>query len=304
MLLLGISTRCAPARKPACFWGLSLTKGFRGVCRVHRHPRVVCILRCCVLHASHTIQTSCSLLPCSLAPLLPVLTKLALVRPCNPKLPTHIERCTHSGKHLAACRLLCLQAGRGRRGVPLVESERERGQQERSARERQAQPARLPARRRQLKLLHKARVAANAHNQKLSPLRPFEHTYTLTRFLPKYHILQRLIEKKLPVMSTFSGDPSGVQELSNSPNFHNTQPRSREERLAAQSREKLEKSLLKARRGCFHRYEEQGNPVVPQPTSPMYSDEANRFRRDVAGEMRQHKVEAFERQQVRVRAAI
>ena len=51
--------------------------------------------------------------------------------------------------------------------------------------------------------------------------------------------------------------------------------------------------------GCFHKYEEHGNPVMPEPASPMFSDEADRFKRDVAGEMRQHKDETFRRQQVR-----
>lgn len=83
--------------------------------------------------------------------------------------------------------------------------------------------------------------------------------------------------------------------------FHNMEPRTREDRLAARAREKLEQSMLRARRGCFHKYEDPGNPVVPEPTSPMYSTETERFKRDVAGEMHQHKVDALMRQQVRLR---
>jgi hypothetical protein len=85
--------------------------------------------------------------------------------------------------------------------------------------------------------------------------------------------------------------------------FNNTEPRSREERLAAQSREKLEKALLVGRRGCFGKYGDAGSPIVPEsPAAPAYSDEANRFRRDAAAEMREAKLEAWRRQQVRRRA--
>ena len=84
--------------------------------------------------------------------------------------------------------------------------------------------------------------------------------------------------------------------------FCNTEPRTREERLVAQSRERLEKKNLLSKRGCFHRYEDPGNPVVPDPKSPMYADESDRFKRGVAAEMRQQKVEAARRQQVRSRA--
>jgi len=104
-------------------------------------------------------------------------------------------------------------------------------------------------------------------------------------------------------METFSSQCMESQMAQNASTFHNTDPRTREERLAAQSREKLEKNLLKTRRGCFHRYEEPGNPIVPQSTSAMYSDESNRFKRDVAGEMRQQKVESWKRQQVRLRSS-
>lgn len=100
-------------------------------------------------------------------------------------------------------------------------------------------------------------------------------------------------------MASPQGEQHAPGSSNNTSTFHNLDPRTREERLAAQSREKLEKNLLKARRGCFHKYEEAGNPIVPEPKSPMYSDEADRFKRDVAGEMRQQKVEAWKRQQVR-----
>lgn len=84
--------------------------------------------------------------------------------------------------------------------------------------------------------------------------------------------------------------------------FHNMEPRTREERVAARARERLEEQNLKTRRGNFHVYQEHVNPVIPEPVSPMYADEANRFKRDVAGEMREQKVQALHRQQVRARA--
>jgi hypothetical protein len=80
--------------------------------------------------------------------------------------------------------------------------------------------------------------------------------------------------------------------------FNNTEPRTREERVVYKSREKLEKSMLKARRGCFLKYEEAGNPVLPEAATPAYSDEANRFKRDVAADIHQQKMEAWHRQQV------
>ncbi|GBF98992.1 hypothetical protein Rsub_11796 [Raphidocelis subcapitata] len=98
-------------------------------------------------------------------------------------------------------------------------------------------------------------------------------------------------------MSTPPPGPQGEPTVQAASNFHNAEPRTREERLAAQSREKLEKQQLRARRGCFHRYEEPGSPLVPEPKSPMYADESDRFRRDAAAEMRQQKVEAWKRQQ-------
>lgn len=80
--------------------------------------------------------------------------------------------------------------------------------------------------------------------------------------------------------------------------FHNTEPRTREERLAAQNRDLLEKSMLRGRRGNYHEYQEPGNPLVPEASSPMYSAESNRFQRDVAGEIRQQKLTNYHKQQV------
>ncbi|KAI8476204.1 MAG: flagellar associated protein [Monoraphidium minutum] len=79
--------------------------------------------------------------------------------------------------------------------------------------------------------------------------------------------------------------------------FHNTEPRTREERVAARSREALEQNMLRTRRGNYHVYSHPGNPVVPEPASPMFAPESDRFKRDAAGEMHEHKLEAWRRQQ-------
>lgn len=79
--------------------------------------------------------------------------------------------------------------------------------------------------------------------------------------------------------------------------FHNTQPRTREERLAARDKELLEKGRLK------NRYSHgqtaaggMGSPVVPESSSPMF--EPNCFQRDVAGLIKQQKQQAISKQQV------
>jgi hypothetical protein len=81
--------------------------------------------------------------------------------------------------------------------------------------------------------------------------------------------------------------------------FHNAEPRTREERLAAINKDSVEKGMLKARRGNYHKYQEPGNPLVPEPTSPLYAPEASRFNTDAAAEIRQQKLQAHQRQQVR-----
>lgn len=80
--------------------------------------------------------------------------------------------------------------------------------------------------------------------------------------------------------------------------FHNAEPRTREERVAAANKDMVEKSMLKNRRGNYHKYAEPGNPLVPDPSSPLYAAEQNRFNRDVAGEIREETLQATERQQV------
>lgn len=85
--------------------------------------------------------------------------------------------------------------------------------------------------------------------------------------------------------------------------FHNAEPRTREERLAAINKDSVEKGMLKARRGNYHKYQEPGNPLVPEPTSPLYAPEASRFNTDAAAEIREQKLQAHQRQQVRAAVA-
>jgi hypothetical protein len=84
--------------------------------------------------------------------------------------------------------------------------------------------------------------------------------------------------------------------------FHNAEPRTREERLAAINKDSVEKGMLKARKGNYHKYHEPGNPLVPEPTSPLYAPEASRFNTDAAAEIREQKLQAHQRQQVRAAA--
>lgn len=81
--------------------------------------------------------------------------------------------------------------------------------------------------------------------------------------------------------------------------FHNAPARTREERLAALNKDSVEKGNLKARTGGFQRYQEPGNPLVPEPTSPLYASESKRFQRDVAAEIRDEKLQQAKRHQVR-----
>lgn len=82
--------------------------------------------------------------------------------------------------------------------------------------------------------------------------------------------------------------------------FHNVQPRTREERAAAHVKDAKEKNMLKARTGGHFKYETPGNPLIPEPHSPMYANEADRFNRDVAGDMQQKKQEELQKRQVRI----
>ena len=93
--------------------------------------------------------------------------------------------------------------------------------------------------------------------------------------------------------------PDGAPSASG---FRNLEPRTRDERNAARNKDSLEKARIEAR--SRNPYNQQhlplvGNPVVPQKGSPMYCDEADRFQRDVAGEMHRQKQEALQRKQVR-----
>lgn len=78
--------------------------------------------------------------------------------------------------------------------------------------------------------------------------------------------------------------------------FHNTQPRTREERLTAQNKELLEKGRLKSRPGHGPHAAETGSPLVPDPSSPQYCP--NSFQRDVAGFIKEQKQKTMDKQHV------
>lgn len=78
--------------------------------------------------------------------------------------------------------------------------------------------------------------------------------------------------------------------------FHNTQPRTREERLTAQNKELLEKGRLKARPGHGPHAAETGSPLVPDPSSPQFCP--NSYQRDVAGFIKEQKQQTMNKQQV------
>lgn len=94
-----------------------------------------------------------------------------------------------------------------------------------------------------------------------------------------------------------------IHNISRMSSFHNTQPRSREERLAAQNKELLEKGRLKTRPGHAGGAAASGSSslTVPDPTSPMY--EPNCFQRDVAAHIKQQKLQTMSKQQVRAGGA-
>lgn len=84
-----------------------------------------------------------------------------------------------------------------------------------------------------------------------------------------------------------------------SSSFHNAEPRSRAERLAAHDKEQRERGMLRTRRGGFQSTScELGSPVVPEPGSPLWEAEQSRFSGDAAAEIRQQKLEAQRKQQV------
>ncbi|KAF8059971.1 RE1 [Scenedesmus sp. PABB004] len=72
----------------------------------------------------------------------------------------------------------------------------------------------------------------------------------------------------------------------------------REARHAAQNKDVRERGFLRNRRGGYARPDEcSGNPLQPEPGSPLYAAEANRFYRDVAGELKAQKQQKERRQQ-------
>lgn len=68
------------------------------------------------------------------------------------------------------------------------------------------------------------------------------------------------------------------------PDFHNVAPRTREERLAANDKDALEKMRLDHRRGGHNRFDGSKNPLLPEPNSLSFMSEADRFGTDAAAE--------------------
>jgi hypothetical protein len=66
--------------------------------------------------------------------------------------------------------------------------------------------------------------------------------------------------------------------------FHNVAPRTREERLAANDKDTLEKMRLDHRRGGHNRFDGSKNPLLPDQNSLSYMSEADRFGTDAASE--------------------
>lgn len=79
--------------------------------------------------------------------------------------------------------------------------------------------------------------------------------------------------------------------------FKNVEPRTRQERAAANDKEALEKLRLQQRKGGHLRYDGTGNPIKPAESSPMYADEADRFSRDVAAAEHSKRVQAFQKKE-------
>lgn len=68
--------------------------------------------------------------------------------------------------------------------------------------------------------------------------------------------------------------------------------------MAARSKDALEKNMLRTRTGGFQGHDEPGNPLVPEPASPMYADDGNRFQRDFAAEAHKLKEQQLRQHQV------
>ena len=68
------------------------------------------------------------------------------------------------------------------------------------------------------------------------------------------------------------------------PKFRNVEPRSRQERLANNDKEMLEKLRLEHRRGGAYRYDNPGNIIQPPEDSAAFISEGERFGTNAAQE--------------------
>ena len=84
--------------------------------------------------------------------------------------------------------------------------------------------------------------------------------------------------------SALPAPPDYGNEPEPEPAFHNVAPRTREERLAANDKDALEKMRLEYRRGGHSRFDGSRNPLLPSEDSLSYMSEADRFGTDAAAE--------------------
>mmetsp|Transcript_47035 Transcript_47035/g.75313 ORF Transcript_47035/g.75313 Transcript_47035/m.75313 type:complete len:189 (+) Transcript_47035:193-759(+) len=80
------------------------------------------------------------------------------------------------------------------------------------------------------------------------------------------------------------GSPDDPRYHPSEADFHNVAPRTREERLASNDKDALEKMRLDHRRGGHARFDGSKNPLLPDEGSLSFMSEAERFGTDAAGE--------------------
>ena len=85
------------------------------------------------------------------------------------------------------------------------------------------------------------------------------------------------------------------------PKFRNVEPRSRQERLANNDKEMLEKLRLEHRRGGAYRYNNPGNIIQPPEDSAAFMSEGERFGTNAAQEEYENRRRRILEREVRVR---
>jgi hypothetical protein len=85
------------------------------------------------------------------------------------------------------------------------------------------------------------------------------------------------------------------------PKFRNVEPRSRQERLANNDKEMLEKLRLEHRRGGAYRYNNPGNIIQPPEDSAAFMSEGERFGTNAAQEEYENRRRRILEREVRTR---